>query len=207
MPCLHKFHQYLQLNSIDFEPETFIVGTFFPAWPASNCDWFYGRTNANYFWDILPRLYGETSLINATPAEWKQFCKRHKIALTDLITCIDDANENKPAHQKVLGGYADKALIYNFEDFVFTDVLQLLKQHSSVKNVYLTRGITETYWRHLWNPVAIHCNRNQLHERRLLSPTDEALFHHGMYNDQNTDALIPRVEDYVLMRWREEWHF
>lgn len=28
MACTHKFHQYLNLNNLDFEPTTLIVGTF-----------------------------------------------------------------------------------------------------------------------------------------------------------------------------------
>lgn len=207
MPCHNKFSKYLQLQLLDFEPETLIVGTFTPEWPQNDIPWFYGRTNNNYFWDILPRLYGEPSLLNAGPDAWKQFCKDKKIALTDLIATIDDADETKKAHPKVLGGYSDKALIYNFEDFVFNDIVKLLKQYPTIKSVYLTRAITESYWRHLWNPAAIYCNHNNLHERKLLTPADEAMYHHSAYNDQHPDKLIHRLEDYVLMRWREEWHF
>ncbi|MBD0333667.1 MAG: hypothetical protein ICV66_13555, partial [Chitinophagaceae bacterium] len=92
MACLHKFHLYLNLERLDFEPTTLIVGTFNPSWPATNtAEWFYGRTHDkqgtqnNNFWDVLPRLYGGDSLINKTPTEWKTFCHNKQIAITDII--------------------------------------------------------------------------------------------------------------------------
>ncbi len=74
MSCNHKFIRDLELERIDFEPTTLIVGTFNPEWPANNTvEWFYGQTHdansnrSNNFWDILPKIYGEPSLIDATP--------------------------------------------------------------------------------------------------------------------------------------------
>ena len=209
MPCNHKFLSYLNLTKLDFEPQTLIVGTFNPAWPASNnAEWFYGRTANNYFWDVLPRLYGAASLINATPVEWKRFCSDKQIAITDLISSIDDAMPENPAHQKMLGGFADNALIHNFDDFSFVNIVQLLRLHTTIKNVYLTRGITEAFWKHLWNPVAHYCNINHLHERKLLHPSGEdTIYQHGAYNNQNPESQPLLLEDYILMRWQQEWHF
>jgi len=46
MACNHKFIEYLNLENLDFEPTTLIVGTFNPEWPAGNqAEWFYGRTH------------------------------------------------------------------------------------------------------------------------------------------------------------------
>ena len=207
MACLNKFYSDLLLEYLDFEPTTLVVGTFDPEWPADNAGWFYGRTAGNHFWNILPRLYGEESLINATPAEWKQFCKDKKIAITDLISSIDDADPRNPEHNKIFTGNADPAIVHNFDDFVFVGVAGLLRRNPSIKNVYLTRGITEAFWKHLWNPVAQYCNINGLHERRLLSPSSSDLYQHDVYNNEHPDAVIPRVEDYLLMRWKQEWHF
>ncbi len=143
MACLHKFHNNLNLEQLDFEPTTLIVGTFIPEWPAGNpAEWFYGRTANNYFWHVLPKLYGEESLINVTPDEWKQFCKDKKIAITDIISSIDDADPDNTEHNKALTNYADKAIVHNFDDFVFVNIVQILRRHPSIKNVYLTRGIT-----------------------------------------------------------------
>lgn len=208
MACLHKFHNNLHLEQLDFEPTTLIAGTFNPEWPVGNsAEWFYGRTANNYFWHVLPRLYGERSLINAMPGEWKQFCHDKKIAFTDLISSIDDADPDNREHNKVLAGFSDNAIVYNFDDFVFVNIVQILRRRPSIKNVYLTRGITEVFWRHLWNPVMQYCNLNDLHERRLLTPSGNAFYQYEANNTEHPDDVIPLMEDYILMRWKQEWHF
>ncbi len=206
MPCLHKFQSHLELQKIDFEPTTLIVGTFNPELPAGNsAEWFYGRTGSNYFWDILPRLYGEGSLIGATPVEWKQFCHEKQIAITDLISSIDDADPADPKHNKMLGGFSDDAIIHNFEDFNYVNIVQLLKLHPSIRNVYLTRSVTEAFWRYLWNPIVHYCNHNNIRTRILLAPTGDASYHHDACNKEHPEDPIPRLEDYILVRWRQEW--
>jgi len=208
MACDHKFQQYLNIEHIDFEPTTLIVGTFNPMWPDSNpAKWFYGRTANNYFWDVLPRLYDEESLTNATPNEWKQFCHDKRIAITDLISSIDDTDPTNPIHIKVLAGYADNAIVHNFDDFLFVNIVQILRRHPTIRNVYFTRGIGETFWRHLWNPVMHHCYLNNLRERKLLTPSGDAVYQHGVHNTENPDDVIHLLQDYILRRWRLEWHF
>jgi len=212
MSCNHKFINDLNLERIDFKPTTLVVGTFYPEWPANSIDWFYGQTHdtnnkrSNHFWDVLPKIYGERGLIDATPAEWNQFCRRQQIAITSLIRCIDDADPENPEHNKILAGFDDQAIVYNFDDFVFVNILQLLRQHPTIKNVYLTRGITEAFWRHIWNPVMQYCSLNHLHERRLLPPSGHSLYQHEAYNSEHPGKQIPLLEDYILMRWQQEWH-
>jgi hypothetical protein len=209
MPCNHKFKDQLNLTHLDYEPTTLIVGSFNPEWPASNtAEWFYGRTASNCFWDILPRLYGEASLIDATHVEWKQFCKEKQIAITDLISAIDDAEETNPEHAKMLGGFSDRAIEHNFEDFSYVNIVEILKQHPTIKNVYITRGVTDAFWRHIWNPVAHYCSTHKLHERKLLKPAGEdTSYQHQAYNKLHSENAIARLEDYLLMRWQQEWHF
>ena len=68
------------------------MGTFNPSWPANNlAQWFYGRTANNFFWDVLPRFHNQGSLLGGTTAQWKTFCRQHHIAITDLISSINDA--------------------------------------------------------------------------------------------------------------------
>lgn len=209
MACKHKFSSDLDLKNLDFSPTTLIVGTFNPEWPTSNtAEWFYGYTEDNYLWDILPRVYGEESLINATPLPWKQFCHDKQIAFTDLIRSVDDADPDSKKHNNMLGGMNDNALVYNFDDFEFVNIVQLLKTHPSIKNVYITRGVTEAFWKYLWNPVTHYCHHNGIRERQLLTPTiGQASDYHTLYNEQHPDKQITRLEDYLLMRWKEDWHF
>lgn len=208
MACEHKFQSYLHLEKTDFEPTTLIVGTFNAAWPdRDNAKWFYDSNATNRFWEVLPRVYGEPSLINATAAEWKQFCRSKQIAVTSLISSIDDAEPGNKSHVSMLAGLSDKAIAYNFDDFNFVDIVQLLRRNPTIKNVYLTRGVTEAFWRHLWNPVMHYCNHNKLHERRLLTPSAEAEEQQAVYNNQNPGNQILLLDDYILMKWKQEWHF
>gem|GEM_PF-441429 len=208
MPCAHKFQRDLDLTRLDFEPDTLIVGTFNPAWPLGNdAEWFYGRKTNNFFWDVLPRLYGEPSLINAPASEWKAFCRDKKIAFTDLIWAIDDAEPDNREHIKMLTTYADKTIEYRFEDLEFVDIVKILQRRATIKHVYITRGVTDAFWRHLWNPVMKYCNVHQLHERKLLTPSDEAAYQHEVYNNEHPNDKVLLLEDYILMRWKQEWHF
>jgi hypothetical protein len=208
MPCDHKFQTELDLTHLDYEPTTLIVGTFNPAWPAANdAEWFYGRKTNNYFWDVLPRLYGEESLMDATVTEWKQFCKDKQVAVTDLISCLDDADPASPEHRKMLATYADKTLQYCFEDYEFVDIVQILQRRPTIKNVYLTRGITDAFWRHLWNPAMKYCSLHHMHERRLLTPSGDASYQHEAYNRAHPNTQVPLLENYILMKWKEDWCF
>lgn len=162
MPCNHKFQEDLNLEQLDFKPTALIVGTFNPEWPATNtAQWFYGRTHDqngnrnNSFWDVLPRLYGEDNLLNAGPVEWKKFCSRHKIALTDLISCIEDANQ--PEHNAVMGRYADNVIANDFQQHTFTDIVGLLQAHPSIK-MFTSPGVKGSFGRifgHQWFFVRI----------------------------------------------------
>ncbi|NDC41196.1 MAG: hypothetical protein EBZ77_06540 [Chitinophagia bacterium] len=209
MPCPHKFQHHLRLQQLSYEPETLIVGTFNPSWPDTNrSGWFYGNTTGNYFWDVLPRLYGEPSLLDADATAWQQFCEQHHIALTDLIDTIDDADASQKGIDRVLASFSDEALSYHFEDFVFVDIVDLLRKHPSIKNVYFTRGITEAFWRHLWNLVIFYCEEQKIHERRLLTPAISAASeHHAAHNLHQANNVVGRLQDYLLMRWQAEWHF
>ena len=205
MPCNHKFKSYLNLERVDFEPTTLIVGTFIPEWPGGNTgEWFYGRKN-NKFWDILPRLYGAPSLINASAREWKDFCKSKQIAITDLISTIDDADTANPEHVKILTGFDDQAIAYNFDDFDFVNIVGILQKHPSIQNVYLTRGITEAFWRHLWNPVMHYCNVNNLRERKLL-PLSGNVFYQDVAINEPRGSSVAIPDDHIFLKWKQEWH-
>ena len=215
MPCRHKFYNDLLLQRLDYFPTTLMVGTFNPQWPEENtADWFYGRVprnaadldTGNHYWGVLPRIYGQTSLkyAGAAPA-WKDFCQQHGIAITDLIAGITDASLHNPQHVQQLRTYSDRAIATEFQTFELIPVVQLLKDHPTIRNVYLTRGTGETFWRRLWHPVQEYCNRQGIHHQTLLTPSDYCYYQQGRYNRLHPAARLSR-EDFVLMRWRQQWH-
>ncbi|MCA0364019.1 MAG: hypothetical protein LCH67_08245 [Bacteroidetes bacterium] len=213
MACNHKFLNELTLDNLDYKPTTLIVGTFNPSLPETNqAEWFYGRTHDehgnqnNNFWDVLPRLYQEESLINATPMQWKTFCRNKKIAITDLISSIQDADPNTPNHINILKTYSDKEIATKFNQQIPVDIVQLLIDNPSIENVYLTRGTGETFWRRLWNPVLLYANNNNIYEARLLTPSGYAFYQQGKYNRLHPDNPIPNLADFILSAWSDVWH-
>ena len=143
MPCTHKFADYLNLDHLDFEPTTLIVGTFNPGWENinNNAQWFYGRTRNNYFWDVLPRLYENRNLRQENHIEWKQFCSRNSIALTDLLQSINDANPEDPNHIAAIQNFKDTEIANVFNDFIPTNIIEILQNNPTINKVYLTRQL------------------------------------------------------------------
>jgi len=218
MPCNHKFQQYLNLELVDFEPTTLIIGTFNPEWPAPNAEgqegnnagWFYGRTDNdgradNNFWEVLPRLYGEPNLRNSPPGDWKTFCHNKLIAITDLICSIDDARQADPNHFRILGGYADHEIATNFYDFDLVNIVRLLRNSPTITNVYVTRSISEAFWRNKVHSIKTYCDAHEINFVSLLTPSGYAYFQQGKYNRQHPNAQLS-LEDYILMRWQAVWH-
>jgi hypothetical protein len=207
MACNHKFKSYLNLERInDFEPTTLIVGTFNPEWPETNyAEWFYGRTSNNYFWDVLPRIYGEKSLLKAGPSDWKKFCREKQIAITDLIASIEDADKDKEEDIDKLKDYSDKTIARDFKKHKLVEITELLKRNGTIKNVYFTRGISDTFWKNAWTPIETYAMENLLNEKKLLTPSKFARYQQGRYNKQNPANTLS-LEDFILRDWKSKWH-
>lgn len=212
MACQHKFYDYLNLGRLDFEPTTLIVGTFNPSWPAgNNASWFYGRTHDEYgnlnnsFWDVLPRLYGEESLINATHIEWKQFCHYKRIAITDIIQSIDDVNEQIPAHVNMMRGYSDDDIADNFYDFDITNLVRLIRNHPSIINAYVTRSYSATFWKQKIYPLKWFCEATGRNLKPVLTPSGFAFREQSRYNRLNPNNQFD-LSDFIKYRWEQVWH-
>lgn len=209
MPCPHKFQSYLNLERLDFEPETLIVGTFNPAWPEGNyAEWFYGRIRNNYFWDVLPRMFDPELNLRAKgidPAQWKAFCKQHKIALTDLIYRIDDADRDNPAHHKALKSYSDASICNYFSEITYTDIVAILQHFPSIKNIYLTTQAKIALLNEKWGEVEAYGAENGIRVKRLLTPSASARFQMGTYKSENPGDKTP-LRNFICKSWRDNWH-
>jgi len=222
MPCLHKFHEYLNiskgyLNSnskeLDFNPVTLIVGTFNPSWPEGNeANWFYGRIKNNYFWDVLPRLYNHPmSLRNNNlnnHSDWKKFCFDKKIVITDLISEITDADENNVEHQEILKTYLDSSIADYFINFSFTSIVEILEKHPSIKNIYFTRKEGIELFDEEWTKVERYVQENtdrNFHIKRLLTPSASARFQIKQYKKDNPQDPSP-LRNFIYSSWLEKWH-
>jgi hypothetical protein len=200
MVCLHKFADDLSLERLNFEPNTLIIGTFNPGWDKLNntATWFYGRTRNNYFWDVLPRVYGQPDLRLKNHHDWKAFCHRNNIAMTDLIHSIDDADDNNPDHIAYLSSYRDDLIARQFKHFIYVDIPGILARHKTIKHVYLTRSIKDVFWWRRWQPIVSYCERHGIKAQTLLTPSGGARFQ--IPKDENLS-----LRDFILREWLGKW--
>jgi hypothetical protein len=200
MACIHKFAKDLDLDRLDFKPSTLILGTFNPGWDTLNnaAGWFYGRTQNNYFWEVLPKLHGEVSLRRAPVGEMKAFCRQYSIALTDLIHSIDDAYEDNPEHMAYIGSYRDDLIARHFKGINPVNLCNILSRHSSIVNVFITRSLNDRFWRQLWQPAFEYCQSHKIKCQALLTPSGSARFK----MPKNSKISL---SDFIFEQWQEKW--
>ncbi len=201
MPCKHKFHKHLNLNNLDFIPTTLIIGSFNPEWPTNNySDWFYGRVKNNYFWEILPRIYSYDNLRKKTKTDWINFCKINKIAITDLISCINDADESNLNHVNLLKSFSDDSICKNFFNIDFVDIINILERYKSIVNVYFTRKTDVSLIGQKISKLENHLDMKKIRYNELLTPSGGARY-------QMTKGSGIKLNDFIFNKWKEKWHF
>jgi len=184
--CLHKFQRNLQLDYVDWEVNTLFIGTFNPGCckkEENEAAWFYGRTQNNMFWDTLGCIYENNPLLGqqGTPELWLAFCKRNKLAVTDLISKINAVNMKSDDYDNLCKGFSDARLepyILNGQA-VSTEIENLVNNSPKLKDlkcVYLTRRTTNVAWNILFNPIHQICNQKGIHIARLTTPGGNGRF-------------------------------
>lgn len=206
MACNHKFIEYLRAEHIDFEPRFLIIGTFNPEWPEDNyAEWFYGRTNNNYFWETLPRMFQEESLrINFNHNDWKDFCSRNQVVLTDLITSINDAERDNPHHFEIISKFRDAEFADTFEDFEMTNILEILENNPKIEKVFFTRNQGVDLFDNEINIINDYCKNHNILFSYLLTPSKNARFQMGGYEPQNPN-LARNLSNFIYEKWLENW--
>jgi hypothetical protein len=202
MACHHKFIDDLTLKKIDFIPTKLFIGTFNPGWDCldNKAEWFYGRTQNNYFWDLFPRLFQHEPLRSMNCVEWKIFCSLKNVALTDLITTIDDADDRLENHRECLKTY-DDTKIAKFKEFTFTDIVRILKDNHKIKEVYLTRqSDSGKFWDKAWSPISSHCTENKIKCKMLRSPSKSSRF-------SMTKGSGLKLPEFIYDDWIGKYYF
>lgn len=146
MPCNHRFSNDLQLQYVDWKPKTLFIGTFNPEWNEcenNNAQWFYGRTQRNEFWCILPTTFGQPSILNGNRLAWINFCRQNQIAITDILSSID-ADENNPADLNAICKFKDED-IANFE-VTINSIPTILDNFPTIKQICITRKTVPEFW-------------------------------------------------------------
>lgn len=204
--CRHKFYDDLNLNYVDWNVETLFVGTFNPGCcekEENNAEWFYGRTENNMFWDTLGFIYSGNPDLGGkgNPEVWKNFCREHKLAVTDLIKEVKNLDLSKgPDRSDLCKGFSDTKLecFIRNNKVVPTEVEKLVSnshKFPNLKSVCLTRKSLNKHWRTLWNPVNIVCEKQDLYISNLTTP--------GRYNFYQFRNGNQRTPENLAKYWRE----
>lgn len=175
MSCNHRF-----INKLipKWEIEYLFIGTFNPIWnnANNNVDYFYGRSK-NQFWCILPNVFNSPCLIVKTKNEKIEFCKSHKIGITDIIKSIPNADEDNDYHKELIFSYKDTDIesknndVSNFDiEFNTTTIIKLI-ENNPIKGVFFTRSTFQDIpqIRKQWNIIK-QCQKNKFITGALLSP-------------------------------------
>jgi G:T/U-mismatch repair DNA glycosylase len=178
MPCNHRFQNDLYPQG---QLKHLFVGTFNPAWDRpqdDNANWFYGR-QYNDFWYIMPQVFEYPSLMPRQSRENRltllNYCLNNNIGLTDLINCVNDADENIEEHRKIILSVNDNGFDY-FNDIDPTNIIQIINQNSeNLCGVYLTRQVHNLnpagIINQLWAIVTNRCNELGIHTSDLVTPS------------------------------------
>jgi hypothetical protein len=205
MPCHHKFIENLNCLELGFQPQILIIGTFNPEWPLNNyASWFYGRTNNNYFWDVLPRMFGDESLRHSNAINWKNYCSDKRIAITDLISSINDADQENPSHFEIISKFKDTEFAKTFNHFEMTDVIQILENNSSIEKVFFTRNSGVELFDAQIQIVREYCQLNDIYFSNLLTPSGNARYQMGGWNPQML-GLERNLRNFIFEKWISNW--
>ncbi len=197
MPCHHKFINDLQLQYVDWEVKTLFIGTFNPGWsvcPNNNADWFYGRTQRNEFWCILPTVHLEASLLNGNRNNWIDFCRKNNIAVTDILESINNADPANEAHKQAICRFKDDELAQF--DVTINDIPAILENHPSIKQICVTRQTLPPFWENCFTNLVQYINQNpqrQIEVRYLRSPSRGA-----------RNGVVGPFCQFVAGRWIEQ---
>lgn len=202
--CTHKFIDDLNLDYVDWEVSTLYIGTFNPGCckeEQNGAAWFYGRTQNNMFWDTLGFIYENNPFLgqDGNPELWKSLCRKHNIAVSDLITKVNGVNLKSNDYNNLCVGFSDSKLetyILNGQA-VSSEIEKLINNSPKLKNlkcVYLTRSTTNRAWNILWRPIQKACRRKNIHVEKLTTP--------GGFNYFQFNANFLRTPENLATLWR-----
>ena len=186
MSCKHKFLGITDYNGLIpvWRHNKLIIGTFNPSnefHPSNTADFFYQRKK-NYFWDVLPLVYGSEAIKKNDEKSQKDFLKKHLIGITDILISINDADLNNDAHKKLISTVKDQD-IETFNSFTWntSKIIDNIIE-KEVKEVYFTKLgfpnmdlIHKDTFEYQMRLIETHCNKNKIHVKRLHSPTGMGL--------------------------------
>lgn len=205
------------LGPIHYTPEIMIIGTFNPAQPGNVADFYYGRNyfwpamfNLFIYNSVNFRNRREKSIpLTPTIADILGFCEQYKLVFSDFISEI--LHNNNPEYRvtqsagkrgKVIqeihynnnfyNAIVDKDLIQlnrlNQVNWVTDSIIQYLKNHPTIKTVYVTLNPKGDYKKQ-WEKLCKSDYKRKIDFRRIFTPSG-----------QGSAEAIPKME-YIIRHW------
>jgi hypothetical protein len=180
MPCYHKFiNREKETLLPDWKCNTLIIGTFNPEnkfHPSNTAEFFYQRSR-NYFWDVFPLISGDNPISKNNTSAQKEYLKKNKIGITDLLLAIQDADENDKNHLQKISTVKDDD-IESFSQFKWNTqpILNFIKSENCT-HVYFTRlgqnngAVHVNSFENQMRIIEQFCDENNIFTSRLHTPT------------------------------------
>lgn len=206
MPCPHRYlglHLDGQLFP-NWEIEHLFIGTFNPIWDrpdAINAAYFYGRSA--YFWDTVSIFFEDRPYAydRVDRQAMIDFCQLHKIGFTDLIRCVEDADQDNPRHREQIYSVRDDEL-ERFQTIDWnTKAIEDFLGQKRPKNVYFTLLSTnrQSIFSAEMRKIELKAALLKINCRRLHSPTGARLGCgvprlHQLVERWSMSAGLPRID-------------
>ena len=150
-------------------------------------------------------MFQEKSLrINFNYKDWKNFCLRNQVALTDLITSINDAEEVNQYHVEVISKFRDTEFAKTFKNFEMTNILGILENNPSIEKVFFTRNQGVDLFDNEINIINEYCVNHNILFSYLMTPSKNARFQMRGYEPQNP-KLKRNLSNFIYERWLANW--
>ena len=202
MPCYHRFYGLHNPNDLfpNWEFHTLFIGTFNPLWTfakGQNADYFYGRTGRNYFWDVLPEVYGFEKSRKNGKESWIKFLSQNKIGITDLLLNIRDAEENNLIHYQYLRTKSDINIArFNNLEWNTDNIIKLILQNK-IKTVLITNLTSPEKFENEILRIKNASNEKHITFKRLVTPSFMCRFY---FKKRNGLSLY----ECLLNEWKNE---
>jgi hypothetical protein len=130
----------------------------------------------------MPHAFNQQCLIDKGVPDWQAFCQQFHIGITDIISCVPDAEVNNPQHVSALTqGFSDDALDkkvngqFFFQlEFATQAINELISLHQqTLHGVFFTRNTFQSVPRisQNWHEIVAHCTDTNITAQALPSPS------------------------------------
>lgn len=186
MGCKHKFFGIEDYDGLipKWYFDKLIIGTFNPSnlFHETNTAQFFYQRKKNYFWDVMPLLFNANGINKENTSLQKEFLIKNRIGITDILTCIVDADKNVEEHKRLISTVKDDDIeVFKCFEWNTLNIIDVIRRNS-ISEVYFTKlGVKEHQnilvdtFEYQIKLIEEYCEKEGIYNRRLHSPTGMGL--------------------------------